>query len=126
MPEATLSFAESAKSTSVATGAGFAAGLAGIVASSCCVLPILLVGMGLGTVGAAVIPILSVIRPFLLGAAVLATMAGWILHARRRRACATSSPVCRAPLWLSVSSAIVLLAIVWQSLIEPQLLTWMW
>ena len=131
MSEATRTFAESANSTSIATGAGFAAGLAGIAASSCCVLPILLVGMGLGSVGAAVIPALAVIRPYLLGAAVIAVVAAWLLHARRRRgytadaACATSSPMRRAPLWLSVASLIVLLAIVWQPLIEPYVLAWM-
>jgi mercuric ion transport protein len=130
MQEATRRIAGSGKNAPVVTGAGFAAGLAGIVASSCCVLPILLVGMGLGSVGAVLIPTLSALRPYLLGAAVLAVAAAWILHLRRVRACAvdaacvTSSPARRAPLWLGLASVIVLLAIIWQPLIEPRLLAW--
>jgi hypothetical protein len=86
--------------------------------------------MGFGSVGAVLIPTLSTLRPYLLGAALLAVAAAWILHARRPRACAAdaacviSSPARRAPLWLVVASVIVLLAIVWQPLIEPRLLTW--
>lgn len=116
------------KSTGAVTGAGLAAGLAAIVASSCCVLPIVFVGLGLGSVAAVLIPTLAVLRPYLLGAAVLAVVAAWVIYARRRQACA-SDAACgnadsarRAPIWLILASGIVLLALIWQPWIEPLLL----
>ncbi len=116
------------KGTGAVTGAGLAAGLAAIVASSCCVLPIVFVGLGLGSVAAVLIPTLAVLRPYLLGAAVLAVVAAWVIYARRRQACAsdaacgTVGPARRAPIWLVLASAIVLLALIWQPWIEPLLL----
>jgi len=113
------------------TGAGLVAGLAAIVASSCCVLPIVFVGLGLGSVAALLIPTLAALRPYLLAGAVLAVVAAWILYARRRpacatdTACATTGPSRRAPVWLVLASAIVLLALIWQPWIEPLLLAWL-
>lgn len=118
------------KGPTVATGAGFAAGLAAIVASSCCVLPILFVGLGIGGAAAVLIPTLAVLRPYLLATAVLAVSAAWVIHARRRRACATdtarkpTSPVRSMPVWLVLASAVVILALIWQPWIEPLLLPW--
>jgi mercuric ion transport protein len=118
------------KGTAAVTGTGLAAGLAAIVASSCCVLPIVFVGLGLGSVAAVLIPTLAVLRPYLLGAAVLTILAAWVIYARRRQACA-SDAACgtvgsarRAPIWLVLASAIVLLALIWQPWIEPLLLRW--
>lgn len=115
----------------MAGGAGLAAGLAGIVASSCCVLPLVLVGFGLGSVAAAIIPALAASRPYLLGAAVIAVAFGWVSHVRGRRA-AGAATVCsvgarprRTPLWLGLATGIVLLALSWQPLVEPWLLAWM-
>ncbi len=111
-----------------ATGTGTAAALAGIVASSCCVLPLMLAGLGLGGVSLSVLPVLAAWRPYLLGAAVLALALAWILHWRRPTAgsgdaaCATGAAARRFPLWLVLASAIVLLELVWQSAIEPRLL----
>jgi len=119
------------KGTGAVTGAGLAAGLAAIVASSCCVLPIVFVGVGLGSVAAVLIPTLAVLRPYLLGAAVLAILVGWVIYARSRQACAsdgacdTGVAARRAPIWLVLATAIVLLALVWQPWIEPLLLRWM-
>lgn len=119
------------KSTGAATGAGLMAGLVAIVASSCCVLPIVFVGLGLGGAAALLIPTLAALRPYLLAGAVLAVVAAWILYARRRpfcatdASCATSSPFRRAPVWLVLASAIVLLALIWQPWIEPLLLAWL-
>ena len=114
-------------SANLATGAGMAAGLVGIVASSCCVLPILLVGLGLGSVGAVLIPALAAARPFLLGVAVLAIVFAWIMHGRRLRACKLDAGCetanrSHAPIWLILASAIVALALIWQSGVEPLLL----
>jgi mercuric ion transport protein len=118
------------KGTAAVTGTGLAAGLAAIVASSCCVLPIVFVGLGLGSVAAVLIPTLAVLRPYLLGAAVLAILTAWVIYARRRQACA-SDEACgtvgsarRAPIWLVLASAIVVLALIWQPWIEPILLRW--
>jgi len=119
------------KGTGVATGAGLAAGVAAIVASSCCVLPIVFVGLGLGGVAALMIPTLAALRPYLLAGAMLAVVAAWILYARRRAvcatdaSCATTGPSRRAPVWLVLASAIVLLALIWRPWIEPLLLPWL-
>lgn len=118
------------KGAGVVTWTGLAAGLVAIAASSCCVLPILFVGLGLGGAAAALIPTLAVLRPYLLGAAVLAVVAGWVIYLRRRpkRAAAaageTFGAARRAPIWLILASAVVLLAMVWQPWIEPLLLPW--
>lgn len=130
MSAATPSQSPDGRGTGVVTGAGLAAGLAAIVASSCCVLPIVFVGLGLGSVAALLIPTLAVLRPYLLAAAVLAVVAAWINYARRRQACATevacdtAGPTRRAPIWLVLASAVVFLALIWQPWIEPLLLPW--
>lgn len=130
MSAATPSQIPDRKGTGFVTGAGMATGLAAIVASSCCVLPIIFVGLGLGSVAAVLIPTLAMLRPYLLAAAVLAVVVAWIIYARRRQACAsdaacdTVGPARRAPIWLVLASAIVLLALIWQPWIEPLLLPW--
>jgi mercuric ion transport protein len=119
------------KGTRVATGAGLAAGVAAIIASSCCVLPLVFIGLGLGGVAALLIPTLAALRPYLLAGAVLAVVTAWILYAPRRQvcatdaSCATTGPARRAPAWLVLASAIVLLAFIWQPWIEPLLLPWL-
>jgi mercuric ion transport protein len=109
-------------------GAGLSAGLAGIVASSCCVLPLVFAGFGLGGATFAVLPVLAAWRPYLLGAAVLALVAAWSLHLRRRRACRADAgcagAVARDRRWIALAaiSAVVLASLVWQPLVEPRLL----
>lgn len=130
MPGASEVQGPGGKGPAAATGAGLAAGLAAIVASSCCVLPIVFVGLGLGSAAAVLIPTLAALRPYLLAVAVLAVAAAWVSHARRRRACATDAdcktrgPVRHTPVWLVLASAVVILALIWQSSIEPRLLPW--
>jgi mercuric ion transport protein len=116
-----------AKGGGVAAGAGLVAGLAAIVASSCCVLPIVFVGLGLGSVAAITIPTLAALRPYLLGAAVLAVVAAWAHYARRRALCSVDmtcvgAPARRFPRWLVLASVVVFLALLWQPWIEPALL----
>lgn len=109
-------------------GAGLSAGLAGIVASSCCVLPLVFAGFGLGGATFAALPVLAAWRPYLLGAAVLALVAAWSLHLRRRRACRASAGSAGAVApdrrWiaLAATSSVVLVSLVWQPLVEPRLL----
>jgi mercuric ion transport protein len=120
--------ASSAKRARMAGGAGLAAGLAGIFASSCCVLPLVLVAFGLGSAGAAVIPALAALRLYLIAAAILAVAVGWLSHLRGWRtervgtACAAAAAKRPVPLWLGLASAVVLLALAWQPLVEPWLL----
>lgn len=131
MAASMLSPSPAAKGARVAGGTGVVAGIAGIVASSCCVLPIVLAGFGLGSVAAAVIPALAALRPYLLAAAVLAVVFAWVGHARSRRAasegatCGPAAPPRRALVWLGLASVVVLLALIWQPLVEPRLLVWM-
>jgi mercuric ion transport protein len=109
-------------------GAGLGAGLAAIAASSCCVLPLVFAGFGLGGATFAVLPVLAAWRPYLLGAAVLALAAAWVVQLRRSSACAANGECApaagrkRGLTWLAAVSAVVLLSIVWQPLVEPQLL----
>ena len=111
----------------LATGAGVTAALAGIVASSCCVLPLLFAGFGLGGASLVVVPALAIWRPYLLGAAIVALTLAWIFHLRPVRpqaaaAACSAAGIRRLPLWLVLASVLVLLALAWQSAIEPQLL----
>lgn len=112
-----------------AAGAGATAALAGIVASSCCALPLLLAGLGLGGVSLSVLPVLAVWRPYLIGSAAVALLLAWFLYLRplktdgSNHACGTEAAVRQSPRWLVLASAIVLLALVWQAWIEPQLLS---
>lgn len=117
--------------TGVLSGASLVAGLAAVVASSCCVLPIVFLALGLGTVAASLIPMLATLRPYLLAAAGLAVVTAWFLYFRRRAAC-ESSRDCgnglatrRHQIWLVLSTAIVPLALIWQPWIEPFLLSLM-
>ena len=108
---------------------GLVAGGIGVLASSCCLLPILLVGVGLGSVAASVIPTLSILQPYLLSAGVISVAAAWIsLYWRHRHASAVS--VCASvaqqrilPL-LIVATLVVAISVLWRPLLEPRLLLW--
>ncbi len=112
-------------------GAGLGAGLAGIVASSCCVLPLVFAGFGAGGATFAVLPVLAAWRPYLLGAAVIALGAAWWMYLRRQRACrvdaacAASSARDRRRIALAAISVVVLVSLLWQPLIEPRILLWL-
>lgn len=109
-------------------GAGLSAGLAGIAASSCCILPLVFAGFGLGGATFAVLPVLAAWRPYLLGAAVLALAAAWVVQLRRHSACAADGDCApaagraRGLARLAAVSVVVLLSLVWQPLVEPRLL----
>lgn len=109
-------------------GTSLGAALAGIVASSCCVLPLVLAAAGLGGAALGVVPVLAAWRPWLIGAAVLALVAAWAVYLRRRRACragaacAEVSATDRRGIALIVITIVVLASLLWQPLIEPRLL----
>lgn len=130
MADADPAAADRAKGARMASGAGLTVGLAGIFASSCCVLPLAMAGFGLGSVAAAVIPALAALRPYLLTVAVIAIAIGWVSYLRALRpassgACAAGARTGHLPLWLTLATAVVLLALAWQPWIEPWLLA-MW
>jgi mercuric ion transport protein len=111
-------------------GGGILAGLIGLVASSCCALPIALAGFGMASVAGSLIPMLAALRaPLLILAACLA-LAGWVVVLRRRRSCALSEE-CAPPrasrsvvLALSLVTGVVLLALLWPTWIEPYAIRW--
>ena len=110
-------------------GLGTVAGLGALAASSCCALPVALAGLGATGAVFGGLAMLASVRPFLLGAAALALLAGGALCFRRRAAaCALSGPCAstqssrRTAALLGRGSALVALAIVWEPYLEPMVL----
>lgn len=106
-------------------GVGAAASLASLFsAAACCVLPLALAGVGIGAGG------LGAVVPFrwpLTIAAVAAVAIGWLLHLRKRRACATdrscaAAPPARATFHLLLAATLVVaLSSLWGFIEEPLL-----
>ena len=67
---------------------GAVTGLGALAASSCCVLPIVLGGLGAGAGTFTVLGLLAPLRAPLMLASTLAVLAGWFLYARRPRSAA--------------------------------------
>jgi mercuric ion transport protein len=111
-------------------GTGAVVGLAALISSSCCVVPLALAGLGATGAAFSGLAFLADIRPYLLGAAALALLAGWWLYVSRRRAAVCSSDgTCAAPgrSWrtigfLALGTGFAGLATVWEPFIEPVLL----
>jgi len=93
-------------------GGWLAAGgvLTALLASSCCVLPLLLVTLGIGGAWLGNLTALEPYRPWFLGGAVLLLSAGfWQVYRRPRKACAdgsycarpASGRITKAALWLA-------------------------
>lgn len=88
--------------------------------AACCVLPmsLALAGLGLGSFGW-----IAGQRTWITAAALGVTVVGWLLTWRRARLCRTDA-TCRAPsplgtALLGVATALALLALVWQPIVEP-------
>lgn len=108
---------------------GAAAGLLGVLASSCCALPILLMGLGLGSAAGSAVPVLFAWRVPVLALATTFLAAAWWMYWKKRRACAQELSCERPqrmawPLGLMASSCIVLLALAWPIWIEPLAMRW--
>lgn len=88
--------------------------------AACCVLPmsLALAGLGLGSFGR-----VAGQRTWITFAALGVVAVGWVLTWRRARMCRTDA-ACRAPsrlgtAMLSVATALCLLALTWQPIVEP-------
>jgi mercuric ion transport protein len=101
--------------------AAIAAAAGAVIAwAACCVLPMSLALAGLGLGGLSWI---AGQRAWLTLAALAAIGAGWALTWRRARMCRLDS-ACAAPsrlgiMLLAAASALVLLALIWQPIVEP-------
>lgn len=103
---------------------GSAGGFSALLsAAACCVLPLALAAIGIGTGGlAAIVPYhvpLTVASALIVGA-------GWLFYLRKRRACAAGAS-CEAPsratfVMLSLATAFVALSAIWPTLLEAPLM----
>ncbi|MGU9982521.1 mercuric transporter MerT family protein [Phreatobacter sp. HK31-P] len=111
-------------------GLGTAIGLSALLASSCCVVPLALAGLGAGGALFGGLAFLAQIRPWLLGGAITMLALGWLLFFRRSRSVACrSTQKCARPAsprlslsLLTAGSLIVGLVLVWETYLEPILL----
>jgi mercuric ion transport protein len=123
-PEATA-----APSTGLLAGTGTVVGLGALIASSCCVLPLALAGLGVTGAVFGGLAFLAEIRPLLLGGAAVMLALGWAFFFWRRAsvcnvggACAVPARSARTATLLGIGSFIVGLALVWEPYVEPVLL----
>ncbi len=80
----------------IGTGSLIAGGLAAILASTCCLGPLVLVSLGLGGAWVANLTALEPFRPWLLGAAIVALALAW-RHILRPAAACKPGEVCAVP-----------------------------
>jgi mercuric ion transport protein len=108
---------------------GAITGLGAIAGSSCCVLPLVLAGLGAGGAAFGGLEFLAAYQPYIFGAAVLLLAGAWFASWRRSRtvtckaegACARPKTQDRTMIALGIATLFVALAAGW-SLIEPVLL----
>ena len=111
-------------------GTGVVAGLGAVIASSCCVLPIALAGIGVTGAALSILEFLVGIRSFLLAGAGLALLSGWGLFLLRKKTiicdadgtCSSSARAKRVAAPLGLGTMLVGLALLWGPYIEPFLL----
>jgi mercuric ion transport protein len=113
-------------STGWVAGLGATFGLGALISSSCCAVPLALAGLGAGGAVFSGLEFLAQWRLYLLGAASLALLASWVMFFRHRAvacntgaSCARPAPTKRTVAALSIGTAFVALALVWDALIEP-------
>jgi len=118
-----------APSTSLLAGTGAVVGISALVASSCCVLPLALAGLGVTGAVFSGLAFLADIRPFLIVGAAAMLALGWAFFFWRRRRARCDGDSCARPErsgrmfgLLGFGSLIVGLALVWGPYVEPALL----
>ncbi len=107
-------------------GLGAVAGFGALAASSCCVLPLALAGLGAGSAVFGGLDTLANWRPLLLGGAMAVVLAAWVLFFQRRSAacavdgsCSAYSASKSARVLLSLGTAFVVLSFAWDPYVEP-------
>lgn len=119
-----------APSTGLLAGTGMASGLGALLASSCCILPMALAGLGATGAIFSGLALLADFRPVLLGGAAILLTLSWALHLWRRHrpvcsadgSCAAPATSTRTTVTLGLGSVFVGLALAWAPYIEPILL----
>lgn len=90
---------------------GAITGLGALAASSCCVLPLVLGGLGASAGVFTVLSVLAPLRAPLMVASALAVVVGWFFYARRQAACGPDGS-CTAPRRSPAALALLSLATV--------------
>ncbi len=118
-----------APSTRLLAGTGAVVGIGALVASSCCVLPIALAGLGATGAVFSGLAFLADIRPLLIAGAAGMLALGWAFFFWRRRRPSCDGDTCAKPGTsrrtiglLGFGSLVVGLALVWGPYVEPALL----
>jgi len=113
-------------STSWLAGIGTTIGLGGVLASSCCVIPMALAGLGASGAAFSGLEFLAAWRIYFIAGAALAVTLGWAMFFRQSSIacgpCADMMPTRKVATLLSIGTAFVALSFVWDPLIEPMLL----
>lgn len=116
-------------STGLLAGTGAVVGIGALIASSCCVLPIALAGLGVTGAVFSGLAFLADIRPLLIAGAAGMLALGWGFFFWRRRRASCDGDICAGPgrssraTWLlGFGSLVVGLALVWAPYVEPALL----
>ena len=112
-------------STSWLAGIGATVGLGGVLASSCCVIPMALAGLGAGGAAFSGLEFLATWRIYFVAGAAIALALGWaMLFRQRSNACASvgAMPKRSTATLLSIGTAFVAVSYAWDPLIEPVLL----
>lgn len=118
-----------APSTGVLAGTGLVVGAGALIASSCCVLPMTLAGLGVTGAVFSGLEVLADIRPFLIAGAAVMLAFGWAFFFCRPRSARCDGETCaklersgRTIGLLGVGSLVIGLALVWGPYVEPALL----
>lgn len=115
--------------TRLLAGLGIATAAGALIASSCCVVPLALAGLGASSAVFSGFNVLAGLQPLLLGGAALALAVAWMMVLRQPAAGCNTDVSCGAPdtkqrtvALLSAGTVIVGLALVWTPFVEPALL----
>jgi len=111
---------EQEKRTDLSAIASIGALMGGLMASTCCLLPLVLVSIGVGGAWMSNLTALAPYQPFFLGLAAVSVGGGfWLSRRARRQACVIDGPCAktigqkryRISLWLGGALAVIAIAI---------------